>query len=80
MYACGDVAGYGERNPNSRSAMRKAAVAADNVVLAARGERPRHVYEPHWSDEFIKLTLGMVSSRGLSSKKANGRTGVATKA
>ena len=55
------MAGYGERNPNSRSATRKAAVAADNVVLAARGETPNHTYEPHWRDEFIKLTLGMVS-------------------
>ena len=55
------MAGYGEQNPNSRSATRKAAVAADNVVLAAKGEAPKHTYAPHWRDEFIKLTLGMVS-------------------
>lgn len=55
------MAGTGEQNPNARSAIRKAMIAADNVVLAARGETPRYTYEPSWADQFIKLTLGMVS-------------------
>lgn len=38
VFICGDVAGTGEQNPNARSAVRKAMVAADNVVLAAKGE------------------------------------------
>jgi NADH dehydrogenase FAD-containing subunit len=60
VYVCGDVAGHGERNPNARSAMRKAMIAADNVVRATRGEAPKYTYEPFWGDAYIKLTLGMV--------------------
>ncbi|SPO05558.1 uncharacterized protein DNG_08245 [Cephalotrichum gorgonifer] len=59
VYVCGDVAGCGEQNPNARSAMRKAMVAADNVVLATRGEPAKYTYEPFWGEAFIKLTLGM---------------------
>ena len=62
VFACGDVAGHGEQNPNARSAMHKAMIAADNVVLMANGEEPRYTYAPTWTDRFIKLTLGMVSS------------------
>lgn len=70
VYVCGDVAGYGERNPNARSAMRKAMIAADNVLLAIAGRAPTHRYKPSWADGFIKLTLGMVSFSGRDKSQA----------
>jgi NADH dehydrogenase FAD-containing subunit len=60
VYACGDVADTGTRNPNSRAAMQQAMIAADNVVLAARGKQPRYNYKRHWAESVIKLTLGLV--------------------
>jgi hypothetical protein len=41
--------------------MRKAMIAADNVVLATQGKPPKHTNYPFWGDAVIKLTLGMVS-------------------
>ena len=61
VFVCGDLAGHGEKNPNARSAMRKAMIAADNVVLATQGKELKHTYAPFWADAVIKLTLGMVS-------------------
>lgn len=61
VYACGDVIQNGSRNPNARTAMKQAMIAADNVLLAALGQTPRYQYKPHWADGVIKLTLGLVS-------------------
>ena len=61
VYACGDVTHVSASNRNSRSAMRQAEVVADNILLAARGGSPHHVYRDHWTDATIKLTLGIVS-------------------
>lgn len=60
VYACGDVADTGVRNPNSRAAMSQAKIAADNVVLASLGKQPSYTYEHHWAESVIKLTLGLV--------------------
>lgn len=62
VFVCGDVADTKAPNPNSRIAARQAEIAADNVVLAARGKKPRHTYTPQWGDGVIKLTLGLVSA------------------
>ncbi|CAI4211721.1 unnamed protein product [Parascedosporium putredinis] len=59
VFVCGDLAGHGEANPNARSAMRKAMICADNIVLATQGKALKHTYEPYWADAVIKLTLGM---------------------
>jgi NADH dehydrogenase FAD-containing subunit len=61
IYACGDVAQTGVRNPNARAAMKQAQFVADNVVLAVQGKEPAHYYTPTWADGVIKLTLGLVS-------------------
>ncbi len=60
VYVCGDVAETHASNPNSRIAARQAETVADNVVLAARGKKPKHEYETQWGDGVIKLTLGLV--------------------
>ncbi len=60
VYACGDVAEIGARNPNARSALRQGAVAADNVLAAVHGKTPNRQYIQHFADGIIKLT---VSSR-----------------
>lgn len=65
VYTCGDVANTGVRNPNSRSAYHQAKIVADNIALAVRGKKPRHIYTPHWADRVIKLTLGLVSTSSL---------------
>ncbi|KAL7622745.1 hypothetical protein AAE478_006423 [Parahypoxylon ruwenzoriense] len=62
VYACGDVCETNTAHPNSRSAMRQALVAAFNVLDAAAGRKPKMVYEPHWFDGVIKLTLGLDKS------------------
>ncbi|KND86892.1 Apoptosis-inducing factor 2 [Tolypocladium ophioglossoides CBS 100239] len=59
VYACGDVANTNTPNPNARSAMRQAAVVADNILLVARGKDPRNEYANYWPDGVIKLTLGL---------------------
>ncbi|KAL7910675.1 hypothetical protein GGI35DRAFT_478096 [Trichoderma velutinum] len=59
VYTCGDVAETRTPNPNSRSASRQATVVADNILLAAAGKKPRHIYENYWVDGIIKLTLGL---------------------
>ncbi|PNY25253.1 apoptosis-inducing factor [Tolypocladium capitatum] len=59
VYACGDVAASEAPNPNARVAMRQAAVVAENILLAASGELPTHVYKTSWADGVIKLTLGL---------------------
>lgn len=61
IYACGDVADTGVRNPNARAAMKQAQFVADNVVLAIQGKEPARFYDPTWADGVIKLTLGLVS-------------------
>jgi NADH dehydrogenase FAD-containing subunit len=61
IYACGDVAQTGVRNPNARAAMKQAQYVADNVVLAVQGKEPTKYYTPTWADGVIKLTLGLVS-------------------
>lgn len=61
VYACGDVAQTGVRNPNARAAMKQAQFVADNVTLAIRGQAPTYRYTPQWADSVIKLTLGLVS-------------------
>lgn len=60
VFACGDVTDIGTSNPNSRVAMRQAMIAADNIVLAAKGKKFRYSYKPHWAEAVIKLTLGLV--------------------
>ncbi|KAK4108052.1 FAD/NAD(P)-binding domain-containing protein [Canariomyces notabilis] len=62
IYVCGDVADTKAPNPNSRIAARQAEIAADNVVLAVRGKKPRYTYKTQWGDGVIKLTLGLVST------------------
>ncbi|KAF2972042.1 hypothetical protein GQX73_g1608 [Xylaria multiplex] len=59
VYICGDVAETSTPNPNSRSAMAQAAVAADNVILAIDGLNPTNKYKPKWLEALIKLTLGL---------------------
>jgi hypothetical protein len=61
VFACGDVADTGIRNPNGRSAFKQAMIVADNIGLAIDGKQPDVAYEPHWADAIIKLTLGLVS-------------------
>lgn len=60
VYTCGDVADTKTPNPNSRSGTRQATVVAENIVLAAAGKKPRHIYKNQWVDGIIKLTLGLV--------------------
>lgn len=62
IYACGDVAQTGVRNPNARAAMKQAQFVADNVVLAVQGKEPTNLYTPSWADGVIKLTLGLKKS------------------
>ncbi|EPE34307.1 FAD/NAD(P)-binding protein [Glarea lozoyensis ATCC 20868] len=62
IYVCGDVADTGEHNPNARHAMQQAKIAADNIVLAARGKSKQYKYKPHWAESVIKLTLGLDKS------------------
>jgi NADH dehydrogenase FAD-containing subunit len=62
IYVCGDVADTGEHNPNARHAMQQAKIAADNIVLAARGKSKQYRYKPHWAESVIKLTLGLDKS------------------
>ncbi|KAI5860064.1 FAD/NAD(P)-binding domain-containing protein [Durotheca rogersii] len=70
VYACGDVCAPDPEEdstavvaqPNSRSAMRQAMVAAFNVLDAAEGRAPSNVYRPNWFDGVIKLTLGLDKS------------------
>ncbi|KAK3388018.1 hypothetical protein B0H63DRAFT_413341 [Podospora didyma] len=59
VYVCGDVADTHDANPNSRIAARQAEIAADNIVLAARGKEPKYNYTTQWGDGVIKLTLGL---------------------
>ena len=63
VYICGDVADTQTPNPNARSAMLQGSVVADNVLLAIKGQKPRHIYKNHWLQGFIKLTLGLVQVR-----------------
>jgi NADH dehydrogenase FAD-containing subunit len=67
VYACGDVAQTGVRNPNARSAMKQAQFVADNITLAIRGQEPTYKYTPQWADSVIKLTLGLVSKMRFAS-------------
>ncbi|KAL2131961.1 hypothetical protein VTI74DRAFT_4416 [Chaetomium olivicolor] len=62
VFVCGDVADTKAPNPNSRIAARQAEIAADNVVLAAKGKKPTYTYKPSWGDGVIKLTLGLDQS------------------
>ncbi|KAK0634303.1 hypothetical protein B0T17DRAFT_484583 [Bombardia bombarda] len=62
VYICGDVADTDAPNPNSRIAARQAEIAADNVVLAAKGKKPSNTYKTQWGYGVIKLTLGFVST------------------
>ncbi|RYP42971.1 hypothetical protein DL768_010149 [Monosporascus sp. mg162] len=62
VYACGDVAETGTRNPNARSAMRQGMIAAENVLLAIQGKAPRYEYIPHFADGAIGLTVGLQNS------------------
>ncbi|KAH6681205.1 oxidoreductase [Plectosphaerella plurivora] len=62
VYACGDVAQTGVRNPNARSAMKQAQYVADNITLAIKGQEPTYKYTPQWADSVIKLTLGLDKS------------------
>ncbi|KAI1078599.1 FAD/NAD(P)-binding domain-containing protein [Whalleya microplaca] len=62
IYACGDVAETHVANPNSRSAMRQAMVAAYNVLDAVDVRQPRLTYEPHWAEGGITLTMGLENS------------------
>ncbi|KAK4139625.1 apoptosis-inducing factor 2 [Dichotomopilus funicola] len=59
VFVCGDVADVQAVNPNSRIAGRQAEIAADNIVLAARGKPFAYTYKPEWGDEVIKLTVGL---------------------
>lgn len=59
IYACGDVEDTGTLNPNSRAAMQQAKIAADSLVLVARGNS-RYNYKHHWAESVIKLTLELV--------------------
>ncbi|KAI0010070.1 FAD/NAD(P)-binding domain-containing protein [Xylariaceae sp. FL0662B] len=59
VYACGDVAETHEANPNSRSAMRQALVAAYNVLDAMEERQPTCTYEAHWAEGGIQLTMGL---------------------
>jgi NADH dehydrogenase FAD-containing subunit len=59
IFVCGDVADTKVANMNSRIAGQQAEIAADNIVLAARGKKPSYTYEPGWAEQVIKLTLGM---------------------
>lgn len=61
IYACGDVTDMDISNPNARAAISQALTVSDNILSAIKGQIPRHVYSPHWVDESIKLTLGLVS-------------------
>lgn len=60
IYVCGDVSETNTTHPNTRSAMRQAMVCAFNVLAGIEGKKPKDVYEPHWLDGVIKLTLGLV--------------------
>ncbi|KAI6780787.1 uncharacterized protein J7T54_001095 [Emericellopsis cladophorae] len=71
VYICGDVADTQTPNPNARSAMLQGSVVADNILLAIKGRKPRHVYKNHWLQGFIKLTLGLDRSVSLF---GNGKT------
>jgi hypothetical protein len=42
--------------------MQQAKIAADNIVLAARGKSKQYHYKPHWAESVIKLTLGLDKS------------------
>ncbi|CAH0002555.1 unnamed protein product [Clonostachys byssicola] len=64
IYACGDVADTKTPNPNARSAGRQAGVVARNILLEAQGGLPDNIYENHWGDGVIKLTLGLDRSVG----------------
>ncbi|KAH7012365.1 hypothetical protein B0J12DRAFT_586895 [Macrophomina phaseolina] len=59
VYIAGDVAKTDARNGNARSAMEQATVAADNILLAIRGQKPRFHYQSSWVDASILLTLGL---------------------
>jgi NADH dehydrogenase FAD-containing subunit len=61
VYVCGDVTDTHVVNPNARSAMRQATIAADNIVQQTNGQCPSYEFKPYWADGFIKLTLGLVS-------------------
>ncbi|KAI6082373.1 FAD/NAD(P)-binding domain-containing protein [Hypoxylon rubiginosum] len=62
IYVCGDVSETNTTHPNTRSAMRQAMVCAFNVLAGIEGKKPKDVYEPHWLDGVIKLTLGLDKS------------------
>lgn len=62
VYAAGDVADTDSQKANSRSAMKQAIVAADNILLAIKGQQPRHQYKYVWQDGAILLTLGLAST------------------
>ncbi|EJT69177.1 hypothetical protein GGTG_13286 [Gaeumannomyces tritici R3-111a-1] len=62
IYACGDVADTGMKNPNGRAAMMQGMVVGYNIGLAISGEEPSVMYDAHWADAMIKLTLGLDKS------------------
>ncbi|OTA98835.1 hypothetical protein M426DRAFT_17053 [Hypoxylon sp. CI-4A] len=62
IYTCGDVSETNTANPNSRSAMRQATIAAFNVLSGTEGKKPDEKYFSHWLDGGIKLTLGLDKS------------------
>ncbi|KAK2030412.1 FAD/NAD(P)-binding domain-containing protein [Colletotrichum zoysiae] len=62
IYVCGDVSESGVTNPNGRAAMKQATYAADNLILGLQGKEPTNIYQQHWADSFIKLTLGLHKS------------------
>ncbi|KAI1394261.1 FAD/NAD(P)-binding domain-containing protein [Hypoxylon trugodes] len=62
IYACGDVSDTNTAHPNSRSARRQATTVAYNVLAGVEGKKPSEIYEPHWMDGVIKLTLGLHKS------------------
>ncbi|KAK0662617.1 hypothetical protein DIS24_g1869 [Lasiodiplodia hormozganensis] len=59
VYAAGDVADTDAQKANARSAMKQAKVAADNILLAIKGQQPRNRYKYVWQDGAILLTLGL---------------------
>lgn len=71
LFACGDVVATTATNTNSLSAMRQGSIAAKNIVSMATGTALSQIYEPHWSDGAIKLTLGLVSVTNSRSQSAS---------
>jgi NADH dehydrogenase FAD-containing subunit len=75
VFAAGDVvdaSSFGVVNPNARSAMRQATIAADNISRLALSSLTNpsepldrvklREYQPHFAEAVIKLTLGLDKS------------------